>query len=236
MSDALVIVAKYPEAGAVKTRLGASIGYENAAHLYRAFLVDLVERFCRPQCSSLYHHFWSCPPAGRLLAEILGHDATILGQRGDNFADRLFNICLDMAAEGYRRLVIMASDSPQLPAAVVQHGFDALNTRDVVLGPAEDCGYYLIGLHLYPEPPDLFRGIEMSTPAVLARTVVRAADLACSVALLPYSFDVDEARDLPRLLDVLEKSGMDAAPHTVRELRRLISMGLSPPRVERLDA
>lgn len=219
--DALVIVAKFPKAHEVKTRLGASIGYENAAQLYRAFLCDLSERFATAQGTVGYHLYWSCGPTIHVLATVIGPDATILPQRGEEFADRLHNISLDAAAAGYQRLVIMGSDSPQLPPSVVRESFERLDERDVVVGPADDCGYYLIGLHLYPEPPNLFSGIRMSTSLVLAETLIRAADLDCSVALMAPAFDVDEVTDLPRLQHALHAPGAQKAPHTVRELHRL---------------
>jgi len=219
--DALVIVAKFPKAHEVKTRLGASIGYENAAQLYRAFLCDLSERFATAQVTASYHLYWSCVPSIHVLATVIGPDATILPQRGNEFADRLYNISLDAAAAGYQRLVILSSDSPQLPPSVVRESFERLDDRDVVVGPADDCGYYLIGLHLYPEPPNLFSGIRMSTSLVLAETLIRAADLTCSVALLAPAFDVNEVTDLPRLHHALQQPGAQKAPHTVRELHRL---------------
>jgi len=206
-ADALVIVAKYPKAHEVKTRLGASIGYENAAQLYHAFLSDLSERFTSAQAAAGNHLYWSCGPTMHVLATVVGPEATILPQRGEEFADRLYNICLDAAAAGYQRLVIMGSDSPQLPLSVVRESFDCLDERDVVVGPADDCRYYLIGLHLYPEPPNLFTGIRMSTSLVLAETLIRAADLDCSVALLAPAFDVDEVTDLPRLQHALHEPG-----------------------------
>lgn len=220
-ADALVIVAKYPAAHEVKTRLGASIGYENAAHLYRAFLTDLCERFATVPGKTGYDMYWSCVPTRHVLATVLGPEAEILLQRGEEFAERLYNICLDLAAAGYQRLVIMGSDSPQLSPSVVRESFDCLDVRDVVVGPADDCGYYLIGLHLYPEPPNLFSGIRMSTSTVLAQTLIRAADLDCSVALLGPAFDVDEVTDLSRLQHALRQPGAQKAPHTVRELQRL---------------
>lgn len=226
IGDALVIVAKFPEAREVKTRLGASIGYENAAQLYRAFLRDLSERFSAAQATASYHLYWSCVPSIRVLTTVIGPDAAILPQRGKEFADRLYNISLDAAAAGYQRLVIMGSDSPQLPPSVVRESFDRLDERDVVVGPADDCGYYLIGLHLYPEPPNLFSGIRMSTSLVLAETLIRAADLDCSVALLAPAFDVDEVTDLPRLQHALHQPGAQKAPCTVRELQRLGELNL----------
>lgn len=219
--DALVIVAKYPEPGQVKTRLGTAIGAENAACLYRAFLADLAQRFEQAQHGDGYRLHWACAPSDRPMTAVLGPHTRVFTQCGEHFADRLFNVCQDMRARRYERLVIIGSDSPHLPAAVVRRAFAWLHRWDVVLGPAEDGGYYLVGLHLDPEPPDLFRGIQMSTPGVLAETVRRAEELGCSVALLASTFDVDEVADLSRLVDVLHQQGPAAAPHTARALQQM---------------
>lgn len=205
--DALVIVAKYPAAGRVKTRLGVTIGFEQSAHLYRAFLCDLHERFSQVATTCSFDLIWACPDDPASLAPIVGAEARILQQRGDNFAERLYHICRDCAALGYSRTVILGSDSPQAPTDIVTRALTLLTSFDVVLGPAEDGGYYLIGLHNQPAPPDLFTGITMSTPQVFAQTLERAATLGLTVDLLEAIGDVDVEEDLWRLARAL-----DAAP------------------------
>jgi hypothetical protein len=235
-ADALMIVAKYPEPGAVKTRLAARIGAERAANLYRAFLGDLAERFGATQCADNYQLCWACAPGWHpptALRSVVGPGAVILPQRGADFAERLYHIACDARAAGHRRLVIMSSDSPHLPTGAVAAAFAALDTADVALGPTEDGGYYLIGLTLdrrraghasQPDtPPDLFRGIRMSTATVCAETLARAHALGLSTTLLAPSFDIDEAPDLARLWDVLRHADERLAPRT-----RLALAGLLP--------
>jgi hypothetical protein len=231
-TDALVIVAKYPEPGVVKTRLAALIGAEQAASLYRAFLGDLGRRFGAAQCAGGYHLRWACAPGGRApnaLRGAIGADGAIFPQRGDDFAERLYHIACDTRAAGYRRLVIMSSDSPHLPTNAVTAAFAALDTADVALGPAEDGGYYLIGLPLdgpasqRGAPPDLFRGIRMSTATVCAETLDRAHALGLTTTLLAPTFDIDEAPDLARLWDALRHADERLAPRT-----RLALAGLLP--------
>ncbi|HZC07183.1 MAG TPA: TIGR04282 family arsenosugar biosynthesis glycosyltransferase [Ktedonobacterales bacterium] len=230
-SDALVIVAKYPEPGAVKTRLAALIGAEWAANLYRAFLGDLAERFSAAQCVDGYRLRWACAPGLRppgALRRVVGNGGVISAQRGVDFAERLYHIACDMRLAGYRRLIIMSSDSPHLPTGVVSAAFAALDTADVALGPAEDGGYYLIGLTLDgcvggPDaPPDLFRGIRMSTATVCTETVDRAHALGLSTALLAPTFDIDEAPDLARLWDALRHADERLAPRTRLALAALL--------------
>jgi uncharacterized protein len=204
--DALVIVAKYPAPGRVKTRLGATIGYEQAALLYGAFLQDLAERFSQTALVDGYDLLWACIDDAATMAPILGTDARIITQRGDDFAERLYHICCDVAALGYTRTAILGSDSPQVPSAAIVEAFASLRdaNADVVLGPADDGGYYLVGLWNQPAPPDLFTGITMSTPLVFTQTLGRACSLGLAVRVAPTTFDVDCEADMLRLAHALD--------------------------------
>jgi uncharacterized protein len=219
--DVLAMVAKYPEAGKVKTRLGAAIGFASAAALYRAFLGDLAGRFTRSAQEHGYTLRWSCAPGSGSLEEIVGRQAPVHTQHGSDFADRLYHLAVDMEAIGVQRLVIMGSDSPHLAASLVQDAFVAIEPGRVVLGPAEDGGYYLIGFDLTRGVPDFFRGIEMSTPRVLEETLARAAALGFSAHFLPATFDIDEIGDLARLALTLEEAGTPKCPCTTATLARL---------------
>jgi hypothetical protein len=220
---ALAIMARYPEAGRVKTRLAARIGAMEASALYRAFLGDLAARFTRAARRDGYALVWAQAPGGGDLRTAVGADAWVMPQRGNEFAERLANVCGDLAAEGVREIVVISSDSPQIPAAWVAQAFALVARGEVTLGPAEDGGYYLIGLRAEPYPPNLFLGIQMSTERVLAETLARAASLALPVALLPTTFDVDVAEALPRLARALAAPGAEAAdcPRTRAALARL---------------
>lgn len=225
----LAIVAKYPLPGTVKTRLAATIGAAQAAELYRAFLRDLAARFTQAAQRDGYSLVWAHTPGPGDLGEIVGGSARLLRQRGSDFAERLHNVSADLGATGYRRVVVISSDSPHLPAAWVRAAFTALDRSPVVLGPAEDGGYYLVGVRAEPAPPDLFRGIQMSTPRVFAETLARSAELGISPELLPATFDVDEAADLRQLARALACGHPAAAsPHTRAALRRLGIDGGAP--------
>jgi rSAM/selenodomain-associated transferase 1 len=220
-SDVLAIVAKYPRPGQVKTRLGAAIGYGEAAALYRAFLADLALRFTRSAAEHDYTLQWACAPGSGRIQEIVGQDANVHIQRGVDFADRLYHLAVDMEAIGVQRLVIMGSDSPHLAESEVHEAFVAIGPGQVVLGPAVDGGYYLIGFDFTAGVPDLFRGIEMSTPRVLQETLTRASELNFSVCLLPATFDVDGIDDLERLALKLEEATAPECPFTRATLERL---------------
>ena len=129
-----------------------------------------------------------------------------------------------LSTRGYEQIVVLGSDSPQVPAAWIARAFAALETHAAIIGPAHDGGYYLLGQRAAPEPVDLFTGIAMSTPSVCAETVRRAQMAGLQVAYLPATFDVDEASDLTRLSEALQQapsSSADPAPETLACLRQL---------------
>jgi hypothetical protein len=260
-TDTLVIVAKFPEPGTVKTRLGAVIGPARAAALYRAFLRDLAARFdgggeSGDTSGAPWTLRWAVAPGARppeALRAIVGARARVFPQRGDDFADRLYSICEDARTLGARRIAIMSSDAPQIGTELVAAAFAALGPagdgladesapkglaatkpacagwdaegRDVAISPAEDGGYSLIALRLPEEPdtpPDLFRGITMSTATVLAETRARAATLGLRMATLAPTFDVDEAADLGRLWQTL-RAAPRLAPRSYAALAALIA-------------
>ena len=228
ITDALVIVAKYPEPGQVKTRLGARIGNASAAALYRAFLCDLAVRFSVGAEQDGYRLHWASAPGSGRLAQIVGAHAHVFAQRGVDFAERLYNVAVDMRSAGYRRVVIMGSDSPHLPSVFITRAFRAIGPDHVALGPAEDGGYYLIGFELDAGVPDFFRGIQMSTSQVLDETLARATALHYSVTLLPHTFDIDEVADLTRLELELWSAEAPSCPYTRAALAQLGFFGFSP--------
>jgi glycosyltransferase A (GT-A) superfamily protein (DUF2064 family) len=184
----------------------------------------LAVRFARAARRDGYTLVWAHTPGPGDLREVVGSAGRLLVQRGDDFAERLYSVCADLGAAGYQRVVVIGSDSPHLPAAWVRWAFETLERCDAVLGPADDGGYYLVGLRAVPAPPDLFRGIRMSTARVFAETLQRAARLWLDVELLPTTFDVDEAADLHRLAQALRHPSPLAAasPYTLTALRRLV--------------
>lgn len=206
MSDtALAIVARYPEAGKTKTRLARAIGNEEAAELYRAFLTDLARRFAG---ASFDLHWAFTPPAINYqsfvatLAPMQARYMACFPQQGDDFGTRLHNVFRQTAARNYPYTVLIGSDSPHICRETVAQARVALDEADVVLGPAEDGGYYLIAMR---EPHDVFSGIPMSTDVVLRMTIELARSQGLSVRLLEPLFDVDELPDLQRLARALEE-------------------------------
>lgn len=218
-SSLFLFVARAPTPGATKTRLGLSIGMDRAAQLYRAFLLDLAARFTpAPGETRCFDFGWAYTPGDLDFAETLASIGCaaptaamrFVPQEGEGLGVRLENLFRWASNQGYRRTVIAASDSPQLPRSVAEHALAALSDHEVTIGRTFDGGYYLIGLQGFR---DVLSGAPMSTGREADALLARAVALGLRVAELPPTFDVDEVADLARLRDALAPDG-DVAPAT----------------------
>lgn len=214
---ALVIMARYPEAGKVKTRLAHTIGNEQSARLYHAFLRDLARRFVGQR----YRLHWAYTPPEvdyqafvNTLIPRQGQPMICFAQQGPDFAARLLHAFRWTSERGFDQTILIGSDSPQISLATVEHAISALEDADVVLGPADDGGYYLIGMR---GPHDVFSGIPMSTSIVSQMTIETAQHQGLIVRLIEQLFDIDELPDLLRLARLLEADST-LAPATATEL------------------
>lgn len=212
MSNALVLFMKAPRPGTVKTRLTPRVTMDEAAELYRAFILDTLHLAQGIAGASLFV-VWT-PDDGRAELESALCDPNVnwLRQRGSHLGERLSNAFEVFLQDGWEKIVVLGGDSPLLPRAFVEEAFEALDRYDVVLGPADDGGYYLIGLGR-PGGSDgpghrrtaagryarLFESIHWGTGRVLRQT--RAAIGACGLSCheLPAWHDVDRPADLDRL-------------------------------------
>ena len=188
--ERLVLFVKAPRIGTVKTRLGRSIGSEKACEAYRI----LVERVLQNVSSIPAVELRFTPDdAG---AEVDGWQRdgwTRTAQGEGDLGARLQRAFHDGFAAGAERVVIIGSDCPETRAADVRRAWKELQTHDVVVGPATDGGYWLIGLRA-PQP-QLFEGIAWSSDQVLAQTLQRARQLGLRIQLLRILSDVDTAED-----------------------------------------
>ncbi len=211
---AVAIMAKAPRPGEVKTRLCPPLSTEDAARLYRCFLLDKIEQVrLLPKAGPAIAY---APAEGRAEFEDLAPGFVLIEQQGDDLGARLAHIFARLFAGGYSGVVAVDSDTPTLPRAFLEQALDLVATPrvDVVLGPSEDGGYYLIGLRRLHR--DLFEAMPWSTAAVLPETLRRAGAKGLNVACLPPWFDVDTPRDLERLRATLA-GGLDGEPwHTRR--------------------
>jgi uncharacterized protein len=200
---ALVVMARYPQAGQTKTRLARTIGDQAVLGLYRAFLGDLGQRLA----AQIWDFHWAYTPAEAdyqaFVAELLPAQAQHMhcfAQEGLDFGTRLHNAFKWTSVQGFKRTVLIGSDSPHISPECIARARTGLDDADVVLGPCEDGGYYLIAMR---EPYDVFSGIPMSTEVVKQMTVESAERQGLRVSLLEPLFDVDELPDLQRLAHLL---------------------------------
>lgn len=206
MKGRLIVFARYPRPGRVKTRLVPPLSHHEAAVLYTAMLCDSLRGYrSLPQVepSLFVADPDDCEPLGRLLREQGVIDAPgdlpIRAQRGNDLGERLSAAFADMFAEGPGPVAVVGTDHPSLPLAYLSDLFAALADHDLALGPAEDGGYYAMGLGR-PQP-ELFREMPWSTPELFGRTLERAGTLAMRTAILPEWYDVDDERTLRRLME-----------------------------------
>ncbi len=217
---ALVVMARYPQCGTTKTRLARAIGDKETVALYRAFLTDLAEKFAGQACDV----HWAYTPSE---VDYLAFIATLapahvermraFPQQGADFGARLHHVFQWTHDQGYKRTIVIGSDSPHISPHIITQAQEALTRVDVVLGPADDGGYYLIAMR---KPYDVFTGIPMSTSVVARMTIDVAQSQGLKVHILEHLFDVDELPDLLRLSELLETNS-SLAPATAAYLANI---------------
>jgi uncharacterized protein len=191
----LVIMAKAPRPGAVKTRLTTGLSPEAATDFYRCLLDDTL---ALARSLSDVEVAIMCPDsdAGEL-AHLAGNGTIVVAQRGEGLAAGLTSVFAHFAGGRPRHTIAFNSDSPHLPASVLEGAFKTVAAHDLVVGPTHDGGYYLVGAK--SSHPTLFAGDGMGTSSALERLLSRARTLGLSVGFAEPFYDVDVADDLTRL-------------------------------------
>lgn len=212
-SRRLLLFTKPAREGRVKTRLIGDLTAAEAASLHAAFLDDLLERLREGDFE--LRLAWALDSGD----EVPGGPVPGLRQEGDDLGERLYR-ALSGAAREVSSVMALGSDHPTLPLERIHQAFEALERgARVVLGPAEDGGYYLVALRSDAVSRRLFQDIPWSTAGVLPATLERCRELGISPELLPVAADVDTPEDLRRLASRMV-SGDLGCPRT-RELLRL---------------
>jgi len=225
MTNSLIVFARSPLPGQTKTRLARVVGDANAAALAAAMLRDTLDsarlwaeaeaasneasvvfspREAFDDAPHSLRHFWN----GRRFAQGEG-----------DIGARMLAALREEQARGCERVVLIGSDAPDLPLTLLHAAFDALQTHDIVFGPAQDGGFTLLGA-ARSLPDAVFRSVEWSSARTLEQTLCRVRALKFSVCLLESWRDVDDFADLQALRERLWHA-QDSAPHTRRELSRL---------------
>jgi uncharacterized protein len=210
----LVIMAKAPRPGAVKTRLAPSLSVEAVTAFYRCLLDDtlaLARSLGDVEVAIM------CPDSDvQDLAQLAGENATVVAQKGKGLAAGLTSVFAHFAEGQPRRTIAFNSDSPHLPPSILEDAFETLAAHDVVVGPTHDGGYYLVGAKA--SHPTLFAHDAMGTNSALETLLSRAQALELSVGFADPFYDIDVAADLTRLAAELRLTPTKA-PRTARWLR-----------------
>jgi uncharacterized protein len=231
-SCALVMMAKVPRIGTVKTRLTPLLNDEQAATLSRCFIRDMAANIGGLTRDRRLIGVVAYTPAGEesAFAGLLPSQFHLLTQRGADLGERLSHAAEDLFAAGFGAVCLINSDSPTLPQSILSQAAAELrfSGERIVLGEASDGGYYLIGLK--KPQPQLFHRIDWSTPRVSAQTAARAEEIKVNITRLPTWYDVDDWPSLQMLFEELLKPNRPSsqgpafgyrAPFTSRFLRWL---------------
>jgi len=213
----LLVFLKDPQPGRVKTRLSKDIGEQAAEQIYRACVELSLERL-----QALRHVTVLCvdpPEAASHLRDWVGRRWNTWPQQGADLGERMARATTRAFIQGARQVLVLGTDSPWIHEALVREAFEALSTAEVVLGPTEDGGYYLIGL---ARPcPDLFSGIAWSSPQVFAQTCEKARGLGLRTTTVREGYDVDQVKDVQRFVQEAQRwASVPAAVGMMDVLRR----------------
>lgn len=214
-TTALIIMAKEPRVGSTKTRLCPPLSPDEAAKFYEALLLDTIKMTSTlegvdlaiavtPSESTTY--FERIAPKNTILVPV---DCEDIGQCLHKVLDRLLRM-------GYTKAMALNSDGPSLPTEYIQKAVERLDEYDIVFGPSEDGGYYLVGLK--ESIDQIFTDIEWSTSCVLTQTLAKCENLDLKADLLPPWYDIDTAADIERLREELST----LPDHTLSHTRALL--------------
>src|SRR6266550_8663405 len=195
----LVIMAKAPRPGAVKTRLAPSLSSEAVTDFYCCLLDDTLT-LARSLSDVEVAIMCPCSDVSEL-SQLAGNKASVVAQQGEGLVAGLTSVFAHFAEDRQRRTIAFNSDSPHLPRSVLEEAFETLAAHDVVVGPTHDGGYYLVGAKA--SHPTLFAHDGMGTSSALESLLSRTRSLELSVGFAAPFYDIDVVDDLTRLAEEL---------------------------------
>ncbi len=229
MDTALLVFAKVPRPGHVKTRLTPVLTPAEAAHLYEAFLYDALARYAQLDVDV---QLYLAPPRPETGLDDIPASISVHEQCGDGLGQRMQQAFQEVLANGYERAAVVGTDHPTLPPSFIRQSLTALTTdASICIGPSEDGGFYLLGMNAFY--PELFEGMTYSHDAVFTDTLARVGTTDAQLTVLPRWYDVDTPADLERMLDDLTASDLPAS-RTRAAVRELELEQLAP--VDEQDA
>ena len=219
--NALILFARDPILGKVKTRLSPFLEEDVILKLYTCFLQDSLDNIRQVKNVD---RFVGVAPSNKsgFFNGMLGSDISMFVQEGENLGDKMRGAIQDRFTEGYERVVIIGSDSPSLPASYIYRAVGS--DKDMVLGPSTDGGYYLIGMR--GKVVEVFKDVTWGTETVLQETCEHLVQNGASLELLPVWYDVDTPEDLKFFkthLDLIQQAGLGAFGETGKLLNEILA-------------
>lgn len=217
---AIILFAKDPVIGQVKTRLASHLDEKTIFNLYLNFLDDSVDKICKIAGADRFCGVHPGTMSGYFDRVAVSKKICIFLQEGKDLGERMKNALAKRFEEGYEKVVIIGSDSPSLPISYIKEAF--ASEKDLVVGPSTDSGYYLIGMH--GKVVDVFSGVSWGTEKVLSETFARVRRIGATMMVLPVWYDVDRYDDLKFLkihLDLLASCGVNESPATAGFLKQI---------------
>jgi uncharacterized protein len=218
LNRCLIVFVKYPQPGHIKSRLAKDYDDDFAADLYRAFVLDILE--------SVVNGDWQLriyfdPPKREVeIKKLFGNDHEYRPQCGTDLGARMKSAFADCFYEGFKSIVLIGSDFPDLPLKIIEDSFAALDSpSDAVIGPAADGGYYLIGFRYDTFLPAIFEGLTWSTASVFLETLKILQAYGRQTEIIQEWRDVDTSDDL---INLMERNKSTAFAHS-RTMKYLAS-------------
>jgi uncharacterized protein len=219
--NALILFARDPVLGKVKTRLSSFLEEGVILKLYTCFLQDSLDNIRQVENVDRFIGIAPSNESG-FFTRRLGSDFRMFVQEGKSLGDKMRRAIQDRFAEGYGRVIIIGSDSPSLPTSYICRAVGS--DKDMVLGPSTDGGYYLIGMR--GKIVEVFKGVTWGTETVLQETCEHLVQNGVSLELLPVWYDVDTPEDLKFFkthLDLIEQAGLGVFGETGKLLNEILA-------------
>ena len=214
MKSTIIIMAKVPRAGNVKTRLQPFLLPAQCVSLSEAFLEDAINK-AQSRANDLIIAF--SPNSERdYFAKFENNKFMLIAQKGENLGEKMFNAFQFAFANNSDAVVMIGTDSPTFPAEFIDSAFENLKNADAILGETEDGGFYLIGLRTLRK--EIFADVEWSSAKTFEQTTQNIENIQLKLLHLPIWFDVDFPKDLVKLRDDMMKNS-DIAPKTFHWLK-----------------
>ncbi len=196
--NCILMFVKYPADGKVKTRLAQDLGDQVIREIYKCFVEDLVDML--DDFGADIAVLFDPPDAREQFGQWLGSERKFLAQTGDDLGQRMRNAFCRAFSNDYKRVVIIGSDSPDMPPILIECGLESLNDNDAVIGPSSDGGYYLIGFSTEGFLKEAFEDILWSSEEVYRVTIDKLQKHKRKLCILEQWHDVDTLEDLKSLI------------------------------------